>query len=113
MENLGNIIISPNVVKDIVIETLKEVENVKGISSQSGKNEIVSFFKGNDKKNLEVEMGETECVVDLAISVSYGCEIKKVALEVQRVLSEKINEFTGISVREINVTIEQVVKERG
>ena len=113
MENLGKIIISPNVIKDIVIETLKEVENVKGISSQRVKNEIFSFFKGNSKKNIEVEMGETECFVDLAIVVLYGCEIKKVALEVQKILSQKINEFTGISVREINVTIDQVVKGRG
>ncbi|WP_068269112.1 Asp23/Gls24 family envelope stress response protein [Caviibacter abscessus] len=112
MEFLGNIIISPNVIKDIVIETLKEIENVKGISTQTGKNEIVSFLKGTDKRNLEVEMGETECVVDLSIAVAYGCEIRKVAEVVQRQVAEKIKEFTEINVREINVTIEQVVKER-
>lgn len=111
MNKLGNIIISPNVVKDIVNEVITTIDNVLGVSSPEVNTKLSNFFKQDDKKTLEVEMGETECVIEVSISVVYGCKIKDVAYEVQKAIKEKVEEMTGITVREVTVVIDKVVKE--
>lgn len=110
MNELGNIIISPNVVKDIVKEVIIDIENVVGVSTPEVKTKLSNIFKQEDNKSLEVEMGETECVIELSIAVVYGCKIKEVASNVQKKVKEKVEEMTGVSVREINITIDKVVK---
>lgn len=111
MEKLGNVIISPNVIRDIITETLKDIDEVQGIYGQDDKSTITSFFKSNDgkKKSVEIEIGETECVVDISLVVNYGIKLKDVAIKVQEILKEKIEEMTDIKVQEINITIEKVV----
>lgn len=110
MENLGNITVSPNVIKDIVIETLKDIENVCGIHSSS-KTDLTSFFKSNDKKSLEVEVGETECVIELTLALVYGCNIQEVAKTVQNEVANKVKELAGIDVREVNITVDKIIKK--
>ncbi len=112
MAKLGNITVSPVVIKEIILETLKEIPNVVGIMKES-KHQISGFFKSNDtnkSKDLEVEMGETECVIDISIVVEYGSKLVEVAEEVQNVLTKKVEELSGIKVKEINVTISKIVK---
>lgn len=111
MDELGKITISSTVIKDIIVEVLKDVENVVGVSEDEVKTKFTSLFKNDDKKSLEVEMGETECVIDLSISVVYGCKIKEVAKKVQNDIKNKVEELTGINVKEINIVIAKVVKK--
>ena len=110
MNEFGNIVISPNVIKDIVVEVLKNVENVVGVSDPEIKTKITNLFKQDSKKSLEDEMGETECVIDVSICVVYGSKIKEVAQNVQKAIKEKVEELAGVDVREINVVIEKVEK---
>lgn len=110
MNEFGNIVISPNVIKDIVVEVLKNVKNVVGVSDPEIKTKITNLFKQDSKKSLEVEMGETECVIDVSICVVYGSKIKEVAQNVQKAIKEKVEELAGVDVREINVVIEKVEK---
>ncbi len=111
MNELGNITISPNVVKDIVVEVITGIENVVGVSTPEVRAKLSNLFKSDEKKSLEVEMGETECVIELSISVVYGCKIREVAAEVQKAVKEKVEEMTGVTVREINIIVDKVVKE--
>lgn len=107
MENLGNIILTKNVIKDIVVEAIKSVDHVVGISNS--KKDMMSFFKSNNEiKSFFVELGESECVVELPLILEYGCNIKDVATQVQKTVSETIQELAGIKVREINITIEKI-----
>lgn len=112
MENLGAIKVSPVVISDIIVETLTEIDDVKGLYITDENSNIMNFFSSSkdSKKSIEIEMGETECVIELGIVVAYGCKIKEVAENTQRKLKEKIEEYTGINVREINVNIEKIEK---
>lgn len=83
MENLGNIILTKNVIKDIVVEAIKSVDHVVGISNS--KKDMMNFFKSNNEiKSFFVELGESECVVELPLILEYGCNIKEVATQVQK-----------------------------
>lgn len=110
MENLGNVIISPDVIKSIVVESLKENKEVIGITRGDNNSTIQNFFKSQEKKALEVEIGETECVIDISISIVYGANIQTVAKEVQKLIHDKVEELSGITVKEVNVTVVKVEK---
>ncbi|WP_067139467.1 Asp23/Gls24 family envelope stress response protein [Oceanivirga salmonicida] len=111
MGMLGNITVSPTVIKQIILETIKEIPNVIGIAKES-KNQISGFFKsdGQKHKELEVEMSDTECVIDLSITVEYGAKLMEVAENLQEVIAKKVEELSGLSVKEINVVISKVEK---
>lgn len=46
--------------------------------------------------------------VDLTLAVTYGEEIPKVALAAQRAVREAVTSMTGLTVRSVNVAVEDV-----
>ncbi len=112
MSKLGSITVSPIVIKEIILETLKDIPNVVGITKET-KNQISGFFKSGDNKktkDLEVEMSDTECVIDLSITVKYGSKLVEVAENVQEIITKQVEELSGIKVKEVNVIISKIEK---
>lgn len=99
--DIGKIIISQDVIKQIIEETLKEIKGVKGIYKQ----EKTAFFKKNYGESLEVEMSDSECVVDMQISLIYGENIVEISNKIQEVVKENIEKLTDIRVKEINILV--------
>lgn len=101
MNNNGKIIISETVVKQIIVQTLKDISGVIGIAKQNKGN----FFKKNFQDSLEVEMTDSECVIDMQISVIYGENIINISNQIQEKVKLNIENLTEIKVKEINVAI--------
>lgn len=113
MEETSKVLISPDVIKDIVIETIKNIEGVHGVYKKNGINytEITKMFTGNKSDNnmLEVEVGNDECVIDLSLVLIYGYNIRKITAEVSKVIRKNVKDITDYSVKELNLKVEKLV----
>ena len=56
-------------------------------------------------QGVSVEVGETEAAVDLSIVVEYGESIPSVSDQLRKNISERIQNITGLSVTEVNITV--------
>ena len=113
MNELGNISISSEVVSTIAETVISEIEGGYGLAGTSSKNEIVKFFQNvssGSSKGIEVEIGETECTLDLYVVAKYGYKLPALAGEIQNAVVKAITEMTGLKVQEVNVFIQKVVK---
>jgi uncharacterized alkaline shock family protein YloU len=97
-------------ISDEVIATIAGIaaSEVKGVTSLSGgiADGIASMLgRKNLGKGVKVEMGEKEVVIDLSIIVEYGSKIHIVAKDIQSKVREVVEDMTGLTVVEINVSV--------
>jgi uncharacterized alkaline shock family protein YloU len=59
-------------------------------------------------QGVGVEVGESEAAVDLQIVVEYGVSIADVGRSIQRNVKKSIERMTGLSVVEVNVSVDDV-----
>ena len=113
MNELGNVSISQEVVATIAESVISEIDGVASLVGGNAKNEIVKFFQNvsSGGKGIEVEVGETECTIDLYIEAKLGHQLPALAGEIQNKVVKAITEITGLKVQEVNVFIQKVVKE--
>ena len=113
MNELGNVNISQEVVATIAESVVSEIEGVNSLVGGTSKNEIVKFFQNvsSGGKGIEVEVGETECTLDLYIVVKMGYKLPALAGEIQTKVVKAITEMTGLKVQEVNVYIQKIVKD--
>ena len=113
MNELGNVSISQEVVATIAESVISEIDGVASLVGGNAKNEIVKFFQNvsSGGKGIEVEVGETECTIDLYIVARLGHQLPALAGEIQNKVVKAITEITGLKVQEVNVFIQKVVKE--
>lgn len=113
MNELGNVSISSEVVATIAETVISEIEGVYSLAGSNSKNEIVKFFQSvssGNSKGIEVEIGETECTLDLYVVAKYGYKLPALAGEIQTEVVNAITEMTGLKVQEVNVFVQKVVK---
>ena len=74
---------------------------------------IVKFFQNvsSGGKGIEVEVGETECTIDLYIVAKMGYKLPALAGEIQTNVVKAITDMTGLKVQEVNVYIQKIVKD--
>ena len=113
MNELGSVSISQEVVATIAESVISEIDGVASLVGGNAKNEIVKFFQNvsSGGKGIEVEVGETECTIDLYIVAKLGHQLPALAGEIQNKVVKAITEITGLKVQEVNVFIQKVVKE--
>lgn len=97
-------------IADEVIATIAGIaaSEVDGVISMSGglADGIADMLgKKNLGKGVKVEAGEKEAVIELSVTVEYGCKIHMVAREIQSKVREAIENMTGLKVVEVNVSV--------
>ena len=100
-------------VATIAESVVSEIEGVNSLVGGTSKNEIVKFFQNvsSGGKGIEVEVGETECTLDLYIVAKMGYKLPALAGEIQTKVVKAITEMTGLKVQEVNVYIQKIVKD--
>jgi len=103
--DLGAIRIHNKVVAAIVVSAVLEVEGVVGMRSGLTQELAQLFGKKEFEKGVKINIEENKTKLDVSIIVKYGCNIPKIAREVQIKTKEAVEKMTGLSVLEINVGI--------
>lgn len=115
--NIGKIELTNMAIMDIVLESVKECEGVISLAQRNSKIEGINIIKNITKigmsYDLDVELGETECVVFVGLVLKYGLNVVEVVKNFQNILKDNIERLTNIKVNEINVKIINVKKEEG
>ncbi len=99
----GAVMISDDVVAAIVINALKDVEGVSGLTAKLGTD--AAALK-NWNKGLKITISEDNTLsIDCSIVVAYGQPVIVVAKNAQDAISAAINNMTGIHPGTINVNV--------
>ncbi len=63
---------------------------------------------GNLTSGVSVEVGEEEAAIDLTLAVEYGAQIPQTTQAVRNNVINRVENLTGLSVTEVNVTVNDV-----
>ena len=107
-EDNGSINISEEVVAAIVVGAVRDVEGISGMMTTMGSNvaELVNK-KGAVKgvRGVKINMMEPAMVLDLYVTVQYGCVIPEVAENTQKAVASAVEAMTGCKVGAVNIHV--------
>ena len=105
--DLGQVLISPEVVAKYASETAYECFGIVGMAMVSMKDGLVRLLK-RDSSTKGIIDEDNEITIDFHIIVSYGVNIATIADNIISNVKYKVEEFTGMSVKKVNVYVEGV-----
>ena len=108
--DLGQVLISPDVIAQYASETAYECFGIVGMAMVSMKDGLVKLLKRTSStKGINVEIDENNQIsIDFHIIVSYGVNIVTIADNIISSVKYKVEEFTGMNVERVNVIVEGV-----
>ncbi len=110
-KDIGNLVVTEEVLCSIAALAAAEVDGVYGIEGSIG-SEITKYIGRNKSgKGIKVEMGEEELTYEIPIKISYGYNILDVCSEIQEKVKTTVENMTGIKVADVNVNIADVAIE--
>lgn len=104
----GAVKIATEVITTIAGVAAGEVEGVMRVSTGISGGIDKLLGKKNYSKGIKVSVADDSVVVDMDITVHYGCNIPTVATGVQEKVKEAIENMTGLTVEMVNVHIDGV-----
>jgi uncharacterized alkaline shock family protein YloU len=103
--------ISDTVVSSIAGMAAQEVEGVHmGGGTSRTASGVFGSITGSESKSsgISVEVGRTETAIDLKMGVEYNKNILQTVEEVRRRITDRVQEMTGLRVKELNATITDI-----
>ena len=110
----GRISVAEGVVQKIAGMACREVSGVHAMGTGSSRafsalrERIPGSTGPNVAQGVGVEVGESEAAADLQIVVEYGVSIADVGRAIQRNVRQSVERMTGLSVVEVNVSVDDV-----
>ena len=83
--------------------------DIDGVAGMCGgfKDGIVELLgKKNLDKGVKITVNENTVSVDIAIVVEYGAKLPEVCTNIQDSVSKALETMTGLTVREVNISVE-------
>ena len=104
--DLGQILISPEVIAKYAGETAYECFGIVGMAMVSVKDGLVRLLKKDSStKGINVVIDENN---EIHIIVAYGVNIATIADNIISSVKYKVEEFTGMKVKKVNIYVEGV-----
>ncbi|MBM3251302.1 MAG: Asp23/Gls24 family envelope stress response protein [Candidatus Omnitrophica bacterium] len=109
--DLGTVRIHNNVIAAITSIAVSEVDGVAGIH-KGFKDSIYNMFGKKDSGSIKIEIDKNnEINLDVSITVKYGVNIPEIARKVQESIRQSIEKSTDLSLKEINVNVQEIERE--
>ena len=105
---VGETIIGDEVVASIAGLAAKEVKGVAGLGKSTVRRALTERLGGAEDRarmGVQVEVGKTECIIDLQLIVLYGVSIPNIINEVRKQVAFRLMEYVGLIAKEINVRV--------
>lgn len=110
--HLGNIVIDPNVIALYAGSVAMECFGIVGMANVNVKDGLVKLLKINSAdiaRGINVSLSDDhKLILTFHVIVSYGVSIKAVTDNLIDNVVYKVENFTGLSVGEVNVIVEDV-----
>ena len=111
MEN-QNLIISDEVIATVASIAATGVEGVAGMSGTLANGIAELLGKKNSAKGVKVNANKDFVEIDLFIVTDYGVHIPEVAAKVQKHVKEEVESMTGLTVINVNVTVDAITIQK-
>ncbi|AEG83115.1 MULTISPECIES: Asp23/Gls24 family envelope stress response protein [Corynebacterium] len=109
----GRTVIEDTVVAKIAGLATREVSGVHAVGGNAARvvgalRDSIPGSRTNLQQGVEVEVGERQAAVDVAIVAEYGVAIHQLAQAIRQNIITAIERMTGLEVTEVNVTVHDV-----
>ncbi len=112
MQDNGSVLISEDVIADIVAHAAGEVEGVVSLNTKPGADIAELIGKKNWGRGLKITVLENNSVsIDCNLTVAYGQSVVTVANAVQTAVTNALESMAGIQVTSVNVNICGIVRQ--
>lgn len=104
----GRTVIADTVVAKIAARSAREVAGIHDLVSGGVGGALTGLTQrvtGGETGGVNVEVGQREAAVDLAMTVDYGVSIPQVADAVRHNIMNRVQSMTGLRVREVNIDV--------
>ena len=107
-ENLGEIVIAPEVLEIIIGVTASKID---GVYALRNKRTLEAVGKKSEGKGVYIKSDEDSVSVDLYLYVTANSRVQEVAQNIQKEVKERVLALTEISVNEVNVHIIGIISD--
>lgn len=108
----GTLLINEEVLETIVINAVKEVEGVAGLSSRPAMDIIDVIGKKNIGKSLKISVNnENKLEVSCNINILFGQNVIDIAKAVQTAITGALESSTNATVSVVNVNVCGIVRQ--
>lgn len=106
--------INNDVLVKIAVQTAQEVDGVAQVGASSAARSIAKMFGRGQTSNAGInvnpgEPGSGETSFSLTLATDFGYSIPEVVRDVREAISNRINEITGLAVRNIDIYVEDII----
>lgn len=108
-EKIGCVRVADDVVPVIAAIAATEVDGVIGVAENAAGEIISKMGLRKAPKGVKVEITGRKVVLDMAIGITYGCNVPETSRKVQEKVTEAVETMTGLEVADVNVRIASVV----
>ena len=106
---LGSILIDTDVIATYAGSVAVECFGIVGMATVNVKDGLVKLLKKDSLKHgINVTLEDNKISLDFHVIVAYGVSISAVADNLFRNVKYKVEEFTGMEIKDINVFVEGV-----
>lgn len=107
--HMGNIVIDNEVIAQYAGSVAVECFGIVGMAGVSVKDGLVRLLKMDSlTRGINVSIEDNKLVLDFHVIVSYGVSIMAVADNLIDSVKYKVEEFTGLEIKKINIFVEGV-----
>ena len=107
--HMGNIIIDKDVISQYAGGVAMECFGIVGMAGVNMKDGFVKLLKmENAGRGIDVKIEDNKLILDFHIIVAYGVSILTVTDNLISNVKYKVEEFTGIEIKKINIYVEGV-----
>ena len=105
VDNIGNLVISEDVIASIALNAAKDVEGVSSFAARTP--DVHSIFKLGEgaAKSVRVLSSDNDVKIYIHVNIAPGTKIPKVAADIQKNVKNAVQSMTGKMVSKVNVTI--------
>lgn len=110
INELGNVVIDNDVIATYAGSVAVECFGIVGMAAVNMKDGLVKLLKRdylNHGINVEVD-DDNNITIDFHVIVSYGVSIETVADNLIQTVKYKVEEFTGMKIKKVNILVEGV-----
>ena len=107
---LGKITIADDLIATIAGYAAVENYGIVGMNAKKASDSFVELFgKDNMRRGVKVTVVSTDVIdVDLYVTLEYGVSLPAVAQNAKSNVKYRVEEMTGITVRTVNVHVENI-----
>lgn len=103
--DMGSVNISDDVIAGIVRPAVMEIEGVADLASAAGSGIADYIGLSTNSKGVRVHFEGEKIIIDVIITVQFGCNIVEVAEKTQHGVLSEVQAMTGFDDVEVNVHV--------